>query len=50
VPARIGHDANLENSCALQAVKESFHKSGSFIQFYRDLVTSSGFVTRGPGN
>jgi hypothetical protein len=45
----MGHDASLENSCALQAVEESFYKSGSFIQFYRDLTTSSGFVTRDPG-
>jgi hypothetical protein len=45
----MGHDSNMENSCALQAVKENFYKSGSFIQFYRDLVTSSGFVTRDPG-
>jgi hypothetical protein len=46
----MGHDANLENSCALQAVKENLYKSGSFLQFYRDLATSSGFVTRDPGN
>jgi hypothetical protein len=46
----MGHDVNLGNSCALQAVKENLSKSGSFTQFYRDLVTSPGFVTRDPGN
>jgi len=46
----MGHDVNLGNSCALQTVKENFSKSGSFTQFYRDLVTSPGFVTRDPGN
>jgi hypothetical protein len=46
----MGHDAAAENSCALQKVEENFYKSGSFIQFYRDLATSSGFVTRDPGN
>jgi hypothetical protein len=46
----MGHDANLENSCALQTVKENLSKLGSFTQFYRDLATSSGFVTRDPGN
>jgi hypothetical protein len=45
----MGHDASIENSCALQTVQENFYKSGSFIQFYRDLTTSSGFVTRDPG-
>jgi len=45
----LGHDANAENSCALQEVKEHFYQSGSFGTFYRELITSSGFVTRDPG-
>jgi hypothetical protein len=45
----MGHDAGVENSCALQTVKENFYKSGSFKSFYRDLATSTGFVARDPG-
>ncbi len=45
----LGHDANLENSCALRNVKERFYQSGSFPTFYRELLTSSAFITRDPG-
>jgi len=45
----IGHDAGVENSCALQTVKEHFYTTGSFKTFYRDLVTSTGFVGRDSG-
>jgi hypothetical protein len=42
----LGHDPNAQNSCELQAVKDAFAKSGSFVDLYRALVTSPGFVSR----
>jgi hypothetical protein len=45
----IGHDPAAENSCALQDVKDTFYKTGSFSAFFRAFATSSGFLTRDPG-
>jgi hypothetical protein len=42
----LGHDPNAQNSCELQVVKDAFAKSGSFVDLYRALVTSPGFVSR----
>jgi hypothetical protein len=42
----LGHDASLGNSCKLQSVKENFYRTGSFPQFYSDLVTSPAFALR----
>jgi hypothetical protein len=42
----LGHDPNAQNSCELQAVKDGFAKSGSFVDLYRSLITSPGFVLR----
>src|SRR6185369_6411247 len=44
----MGHDPGLENSCSLATVKDHFYQTGSFHQFYYDLVTSPGFSTRDP--
>jgi hypothetical protein len=45
----MGTDPAVINSCSLTDVKERFYKTGSFLDFYRDLATSSGFATRNPG-
>jgi hypothetical protein len=45
----MGTDPSILNSCALSDVKERFYKSGSFLDFYRGLATSTGFATRNPG-
>jgi hypothetical protein len=45
----MGTDPSVINSCALKDVNERFYKSGSFLDFYRGLATSSGFITRNPG-
>ena len=45
----MGTDPSIINSCALRDVNERFYKSGSFLDFYRGLATSTGFATRNPG-
>jgi len=45
----LGADPTQINSCALKDVKESFYKTGSFLDFYKALATSPGFATRNPG-
>jgi hypothetical protein len=45
----LGFDPNLQNSCDLKNVKENLSKTGSFKQFYKDLVTSPAYGTRDPG-
>jgi hypothetical protein len=45
----LGTDPNALNSCELQQVKEKFYSTGSFVDFYRSLATSPGFVTHNPG-
>jgi len=45
----MGTDPSVINSCSLRDVNERFYKSGSFLDFYRGLATSSGFATRNPG-
>ena len=46
----MGTDPSVINSCSLRDVNERFYKSGSFLDFYRGLATSTGFATRNPGN
>jgi hypothetical protein len=36
----------VEKSCDLQAVKDSFHASGSFSQLFASILTSPAFATR----
>jgi hypothetical protein len=45
----MGHDASVQNSCGLRDVKERFYQTGSFMSFFKDLVTSPGFQIRDPG-
>jgi hypothetical protein len=42
----LGYDPNTQNSCAIQSVKQAFAKSGSFVEFFRALVTSPAFLSR----
>jgi Protein of unknown function (DUF1592)/Protein of unknown function (DUF1588)/Protein of unknown function (DUF1595)/Protein of unknown function (DUF1585)/Protein of unknown function (DUF1587) len=42
----LGYDPNAQNSCAIQAVKQAFAQSGSFIDFFKALTTSPAFVAR----
>ena len=44
----LGQTEAKDKSCALQAVKDQFAKTGSFKDYYRALVTSPAFVTRDP--
>jgi Protein of unknown function (DUF1592)/Protein of unknown function (DUF1588)/Protein of unknown function (DUF1595)/Protein of unknown function (DUF1587) len=44
----LGRQVQADLSCAVQGVKDKFASSGSFIDFYRALLTSPGFVTRDP--
>jgi hypothetical protein len=45
-PFVLGRSVVTDNSCALQGVKDTFAKSGSFTDFYRAMLTSPGFLTR----
>jgi Protein of unknown function (DUF1592)/Protein of unknown function (DUF1588)/Protein of unknown function (DUF1595) len=40
------HSPDVEGSCALQTVKDSFQKSGSFADLFVSILTSPAFVTR----
>jgi hypothetical protein len=42
----LGYDPNTQNSCAIQSVKQTFAQSGSFVDFFRALVTSPAFLSR----
>jgi hypothetical protein len=42
----LGYDPNAQNSCAIQTVKQTFGQSGSFVDFFRALVTSPAFLSR----
>ena len=42
----LGHDPNAANSCAIQAVKQTFAQTGSFTDFFKALATSPAFVAR----
>jgi hypothetical protein len=40
------HSPDVENSCQLQAVKDSFQKSGSFTNLFATIINSPAFLTR----
>jgi hypothetical protein len=40
------HSPDVENSCQLQAVKDSFQKSGSFTDLFASIINSPAFLTR----
>ena len=40
------HSPDVEGSCDLQTVKDSFHTSGSFAQLFASILTSPAFATR----
>jgi hypothetical protein len=40
------HSPDVEGSCGLQAVKDSFQASGSFSQLFASILTSPAFATR----
>jgi hypothetical protein len=42
----LSHDATAENSCDLKKAKDNFAKTGSFVEFFRDLATSPSFLKR----
>lgn len=42
----LGRSVTVDNSCALKDVKDRFATSGSFMDFYRAILTSPGFLTR----
>jgi hypothetical protein len=42
----MGYDPNAQNSCAIQAVRQTFAQSGSFVDFFKALTTSPAFVAR----
>jgi hypothetical protein len=42
----LGYDPSGPNSCAIQAVKQTFVQSGSFVDFFKALTTSPAFVAR----
>jgi hypothetical protein len=42
----LGRSVTGDNSCALQAIKDSFATSGAFIDYYHAMLTSPGFMTR----
>jgi Protein of unknown function (DUF1592)/Protein of unknown function (DUF1588)/Protein of unknown function (DUF1595) len=44
----LGFNPDAENSCELKAVKQTFIRTGSFIEFWKALALSPGFRTRNP--
>ncbi len=42
----LDHNANEENSCAIQQVKDSFAKSGKFVDLFKAILTSPAFANR----
>jgi hypothetical protein len=44
----LGRQVQSDTSCAIQTVKDEFAAAGSFLDFYRALLTSPGFLTRDP--
>lgn len=40
------HSPDVEGSCELQTVKDSFHATGSFTQLFASILTSPAFATR----
>jgi hypothetical protein len=44
----LGYNPDAQNSCELAAIKHRFAESGSFAEFFRDVMTSPAFVTRDP--
>ncbi len=42
----LGRQIQRDTSCAVRDVKDKFATSGSFVDFYRALLTSPGFITR----
>jgi hypothetical protein len=44
----LGYNPEAENSCELQAVKETLARTGSLVEFFRALVLSPAFRTRNP--
>jgi hypothetical protein len=45
----LGYDPGVANSCSLRSAQDSLDRTGSFVEMYRALVTSPGFVRRDPG-
>src|SRR5450432_663896 len=43
----VGRTVSDDNSCALQAVRDDFAKSQSFMGLFRAIATSPGFLARG---
>jgi hypothetical protein len=43
----VGRTVALDNSCALQGVRDDFAKNPSFLALFRAVATSPGFMTRG---
>jgi len=44
----LGFNPDAENSCEMKAVKQTFIKTGSFMEFWKALALSPGFRTRNP--
>ena len=44
----LGFNPDAENSCELKAVKQTFIRTGSFMEFWKALALSPGFRTRNP--
>jgi hypothetical protein len=42
----LGREIKQDNTCAINAVRDQFATSGSFVDFYRALLTSPAFATR----
>jgi hypothetical protein len=42
----LDHSPDVEGSCGLQVIKDSFLKSGSFTELFSSILTSPAFLTR----
>jgi len=42
----LDHSPDVEGSCELQTVKNSFQTNGSFTQLFASILTSPAFATR----
>jgi hypothetical protein len=44
----LGHDQSTASSCPLRSAQDTLDRTGSFVEMYRALVTSPGFLRRDP--
>ena len=42
----LDHSPSVEGSCGLQAIQDSFLKTGSFPDLFSSILTSPAFLTR----